>query len=117
MRPISMAKRKQTTASPEKIPMNTDKTRKRRSSRKTDRSSAPRDRRGNDATVRGCLGSVSIAVSELSNSSTLVPFVQSGDQEQCHVDSGRRTARRVGLAFDVKHQTHRRLYKARIWPQ
>jgi hypothetical protein len=37
----SIAKRKQTTANPEMIPMRTEKTRKTRSSRKTDRRSDP----------------------------------------------------------------------------
>src|SRR5208282_3715217 len=112
-----MAKRKHTTASPEKIPMNTDRTRKRRSSRKTDRSSAPRDCRCDDAIGWTCVVSTSIPVCELGESSMLVAFVQFRDQEQCLVDSSRRPARGIRLPLDVKHETHRCLYQVRISAQ
>src|ERR1039458_10287805 len=110
-----MAKRKQTTASPEKIPMNTDRTRKKRSSRKTDRSKAPRDRPGSDTT--GSAGPDSTSIPVLGEMSTLISFVQFRDQEQRHVYSSRSSAGRIGLALDVKHQIHRRLHQVRISPQ
>src|SRR5579863_4423996 len=101
-----MAKRKQTTASPEKMPMKTDRTRKKRSSRKTDRSKAPRDRRGSDATGTDCPSPVIAPVGECGRSSTLVPLVQFRDQKQSHVDSRWRPARCIRLTLDLKDQTH-----------
>src|SRR5580704_5645134 len=112
-----MAKRKHTTASPEKIPMKTESTRNRRSSRKTDRSKAPRDRMGADAVGTACVGSANITVCEIGRSSTLVSFVQLRDQEQCHVDSSRGAARRIRLPLDIKYQADRRLDQVGISPQ
>jgi len=62
-----MPKRKQTTASPEKIPMNTESTRNKRSSRNTARNRAPRDRRGNDG--GGSAIAKRVSVGELGDSS------------------------------------------------
>src|SRR5580692_166218 len=101
-----MAKRKHTTASPEKIPMKTDTTRKRRSSRKTERSRAPRERRSNDVRGSACPFSSAVAVCELGESSTLVPFVQFGNQKQHQIGTRRSAAHGLGFALDFKYQIH-----------
>src|ERR1700685_247359 len=112
-----MAKRKQTTASPEKIPMNTDRTRNKRSSRKTDRSRAPRGRSGNKAARSACPFSSAVPDCELGEGSTLVPFVQLRDQKQRQIGPGRRSACGFGLAFDFKYEIHRPLGEVRISSQ
>src|SRR4029077_9492062 len=72
MRHQSMAKRKQTTASPEKIPMNTDRIRKKRSSRNTDRNKAGEDGAvGETADARGPFSSTGPAGFESDWVSTL----------------------------------------------
>src|SRR5580658_6059751 len=112
-----MAKRKQTTASPEKIPMNTDRTRNKRSSLKTDRNRAPRGCAGKDDTKSAWPFSNAVLVCELAERSTLIPFVQLSDQKQRQVDSGRSSTGGLGLALDFKYQVHRFLRQIRILPQ
>src|SRR5271155_516107 len=112
-----MAKRKQTTASPEKIPMNTDRTRNKRSSRKTDRNRAPRGCAGTAVVRLAGPFSTAVPVCELGERSTLIPFVQLSDQKQRQVGSGRSSTRGLGLALDFKYQVHRFLGQVRISAQ
>src|SRR5579863_8290663 len=109
-----MAKRKQTTASPEKIPMNTDRTRNKRSSRKTDRRRAPRERAGNAVIRLAGPFSTAVPVCELGERSTLVSFVQFGNEKQRQVGSARSSASGFGLALDFKYQVHCLLGQVRV---
>src|SRR5579863_314653 len=111
-----MAKRKQTTASPEKIPMKTDRTRKKRSSRKTDRSKTPRCRSGSDANGSACPFSSGISGCEL-GMSKLVSFVQFCDHQQGHIGCARSAARAIGFAFNFENQIHRGFDQVWIFPQ
>src|SRR5580658_3620771 len=112
-----MAKRKHTTASPEKIPMNTDRTRNKRSSRKTDRSRAPRERRGKPVRRSAWPFSTAVPVCELGERSTLIPFMQLGNQKQRQVGSGWSSASGFGLALDFKYKVHCPLGQVWISPQ
>src|SRR5580704_8446894 len=110
MRHQSIAKRKQTTASPEKTPMKTDRIRKKVSSRKIPRSRSADDRSGSEATA-----SVWITPAcEFSSLSKSIPFVHFRDQQQRQVLSRRGPASRAGLAFDAEHQIHGGLHQIRV---
>src|SRR5665213_1487151 len=99
----SMARRKQTTARPERMPMKTDRMRNSRSSRKTDRRNAPRSTPG-----IGAAGSAAGMPS--GRIPTSGPFVQFGDKQERRIRALARPARRVRFALDVEYQPHRLRY-------
>src|ERR1700722_3341849 len=109
-----MAKRKQTTESPANIPMNTERTRKKRSSRNTKRMKASGARPRNGRAGVGCISSSNVASLGLGGISTLVAFMQFCDQQQRRICFARGAARVAGLALDAEYKFHRRVYQVRI---
>src|SRR5579864_7096478 len=98
MRHQSIAKRKQTTASPEKIPMNTDKTRKNRSSRNTDRKKVL-DGCSADRFFRTRVSAFKSVPVCKGGWSTLAPLVQFCNQQQRGIRLCGRTTGRAGFAL------------------
>src|ERR1700740_3377770 len=113
MRHQSIAKRKQTTASPEKIPMNTDKIRKNRSSRNIDRKkvldgcSADRFSRTRGSAFK----SVPFCKPGWS---TLAPLMQLCNQQQRSIRFCGRGRTRAGFALNPKDQFHGGFYQVRV---
>src|SRR6185437_10072273 len=114
MRHQSIANRKQTTASPEKIPMNTLRTRKKRSSRKNEPSSKPVAWPKWFSPGSVAPPSTSVPDSRFEWSPKLQPLMQVCDQKQRVVRVRHSSAHPAGLALDIEHHRYRVVSQVRI---
>src|SRR5579875_4180526 len=102
----SMAYRKQTTERPAKTPMNTDKMRKKRSSRNTERHTTPGVKPSRGTASSTCAASASATCCNCGSVLSSVLLVQAGDQKESAIGLGLRAAMACRFLLNLENQIH-----------